>query len=100
MEHIILHCTYTCRPGMAQAFVRALKDSGAQAAVRAEDGCLQYDYHISCEVPDTVVLLEKWRDAAALERHQQQPHMETIRALKAQYVLDFRGEQYETGGAQ
>ena len=100
MEHIILHCYYTCKPGTAQAFVKALKDSGAQAAVQAEDGCLQYDYHISCETPDTVVLLEKWQDAAALAAHQTQPHMDTIRALKAQYVLDFRGEQYETGGAQ
>ena len=59
METIILHCTYTCKSGMAQPFVKALKDSGAQESVRAEDGCLQYDYHISCEAPDTVVLLDR-----------------------------------------
>ena len=100
MEHIILHCTYTCRPGMAQAFVRALKDSGAQAAVRAEDGCLQYDYHISCEAPDTVVLLEKWRDAAALEAHQKQPHMDTVRALRAQYAPDMKLERFEAASTQ
>ena len=90
METIILHCTYTCKSGMAEPFVKALKDSGAQESVRAEDGCLQYDYHISCEAPDTVVLLEQWRDAAALEQHQKQPHMETIRALKADYVTDMK----------
>lgn len=95
MEHIILHCTYICKPGMAQPFVKALKDSGAQAKVRAEDGCLQYDYHLSCEQPDTVVLLEKWRDAAALEAHQAQPHMADIRALKTEYVLEFRLERFE-----
>ena len=95
MEHIILHCTYTCKSGMAQPFVKALKDSGAQDKVRAEDGCLQYDYHISCEAPDTVVLLEKWRDAAALAVHQNQPHMDTIRALKGEYTLDFNLERYE-----
>ena len=95
METIILHCTYTCKSGMAEPFVKALKDSGAQESVRAEDGCLQYDYHISCEAPDTVVLLEQWRDAAALERHQAQPHMADIRALKAAYVLDFNMERYE-----
>lgn len=95
METIILHCTYTCKSGMAEPFVKALKDSGAQESVRAEDGCLQYDYHISCEAPDTVVLLEKWRDAAALERHQQQPHMETIRALRAQYATDMELERFE-----
>ena len=95
METIILHCTYTCKSGMAEPFVKALKDSGAQESVRAEDGCLQYDYHISCEAPDTVVLLEQWRDAAALEQHQKQPHMETIRALKADYVTDMKLERNE-----
>ena len=95
METIILHCTYTCKSGMAEPFVKALKDSGAQESVRAEDGCLQYDYHISCEAPDTVVLLEQWRDAAALEQHQKQPHMETIRALKADYVTDMKLERLE-----
>ena len=95
METIILHCTYTCKSGMAEPFVKALKDSGAQESVRAEDGCLQYDYHISCEAPDTVVLLEQWRDAAALEQHQKQPHMETIRALKADYVTSMKLERFE-----
>lgn len=88
MDHIILHVTYTCKPGKAEEFVRALKDSGLQEAVRAEDGCLQYDYHISCEVPDTVVLLEMWRDAAAVAAHSGQPHMKEIGRLKEQLVLN------------
>lgn len=95
MENIILHVYYTCKPGMAAPFVQALKDSGAQAKVQAEDGCIQYDYHISCELPETVVLLEKWRDAAALERHNTQPHMEDIRRLKAIYCTDMKLERYE-----
>ena len=93
MEGIVLHVSYTCRPGTARAFVEALKESGCQAAVRAEDGCLQYDYHISCEQPDTVLLLERWRDAAALEEHQR--HMEKIQAIKAAYVTEVRAERYE-----
>ena len=68
METIVLHVTYTCKPAQAPAFVQAVKAAGLQDTVRAEDGCLQYDYHLSCETPDTVVLLERWRDAAALER--------------------------------
>ncbi len=95
MENIILHVYYTCKSGMAAPFVRSLKDSGAQGKVRAEDGCLRYDYHFSCEKEDTVVLLEKWRDAAALERHMKQPHMEDIRKLKAVYVDGVQVERYE-----
>lgn len=95
MENIILHVYYTCREGMAPAFVQALKDSGLQRAVQAEEGCLQYDYTISCEQADTVVLLEKWRDAAALQQHLAQPHMADIGRVKEQYVGSTRLEKYE-----
>ena len=92
---IILHVAYACKPGQAGDFVRAVKDAGIQRAVRGEDGCLQYDYHLSCEAEDTAVLLERWRDAAALDRHLAQPHMEALRRLKGDYVLDTRAERYE-----
>ena len=95
MENVILHVYYRCKSGMAQDFVRALKNSGAQELVRAEDGCMQYDYHLSLEAEDTVVLLEKWRDSDALAAHMQQPHMAQIRALKEQFALDAAIERFE-----
>ena len=95
MENIILHVYYRCKSGVAQDFVRAIKDSGVQTLVRAEDGCIQYDYHLSLEEPDTVVLLEKWRDSEALAAHLAQPHMETLRELKSRFALDTRLERYE-----
>ena len=95
MQNIILHVTYTCLPGKAEEFVTALKESGLQSTVRAEDGCLQYDYHLSCEEADTVVLLEKWRDAAALQTHLAQPHMGDIAKVKEQFALATRLEKFE-----
>ena len=95
MENIILHVYYRCKSGAAQDFVRAIKESGAQDLVRAEDGCIQYDYTLSLEEPDTVVLLEKWRDSDALAAHMQQPHMETIKELKSRFALDAVLERYE-----
>ena len=95
MENIILHVYYRCKNGSAEEFVRAIKESGAQDLVRAEDGCIQYDYHLSLEERDTVVLLEKWRDGDALAAHMQQPHMATIKELKERYALDTVLERYE-----
>lgn len=86
MDSIVLHVTYHCLPGRAEEFVRALKESGLQEAVRAEDGCLQYDYHISCEEADTVVLLERWRDAKALSVHGETDTMARIKAVKERFV--------------
>ena len=88
MENIIFHVTYTCKPGMAEAFINAVRERGLQEKTRQEDGCMQYDYHISCEAEDTVLLVEHWRDQAAVKRHAETPTMEKIKALKAQYVED------------
>ena len=95
MDNIILHVYYRCRSGAAEEFVRAIKDSGVQSLVRAEDGCIQYDYHLSLEDNDTVVLLEKWRDADALAAHMQQPHMETLKEIKSRFAHDALIERYE-----
>ena len=95
MENIILHVYYRCKSGAAEEFVRTIRDSGVQAMIRAEDGCLQYDYHLSLEKEDTVVLLEKWRDSAALAAHMAQPHMETLKEFKSRFVLDTKLERYE-----
>ena len=98
MNRLIMHVTYSCKPGMAEAFVRSIKEQGLQALVQAEDGCAQYDYHLSLEAPDTVVLLENWRDAEALAAHMAQPHMAKIQALKAEYVADVQILRYEIQG--
>ena len=95
MENIILHVTYTCKPGKAMEFVNALKEAGLQKTVQNEDGCMQYDYHISCEAADTVVLLECWRDAAALAAHMAQPHMKDIGAIKNQMVDNTVIQRFE-----
>ena len=95
MENIILHVYYRCKSGAAEDFVRSVKDSGVQALVRAEDGCIQYDYFLSFEESDTVVLLEKWRDSDALAAHMQQPHMETLKEFKSRFVQDAVIERYE-----
>ena len=97
MKKVILHVSYHCKSEKdAGDFVRAIKASGVQGTVRAEDGCEQYDYHISCEQPDTVVLLERWRDIEALQAHMAQPHMATIRSIKDEFVAESYVERYTT----
>ena len=97
-EQIIFHVTYTCKPGMAEAFINAVRERGLQEKTRQEDGCMQYDYHISCEKEDTVVLLECWRDKAALKVHAAQPTMQEIGAVKDEYVLNVDLRKFAVQG--
>ena len=95
MEHIILHVYYHGKAGEAAAFVREMKEQGLQKKVKNEDGNFQYDYFLSTEDADTVLLLEQWRDADALAAHLTRPTMDEIRALKAKHGLETRLERYE-----
>lgn len=96
MENIVLHVTYTGEKGSARAFAQEMMSGGLQQAVLGEDGCLQYHYFQPVGGDDTqVVLLEKWRDAAALAAHSNGEPMAKIKALKEQYDLDTALERFE-----
>ena len=41
----------------------------AQAAARAEQGCVSFDFAEALDEPGRFLALERWRDGAALEAH-------------------------------
>ena len=53
------------------------------AATREEDGCLAYAFYQDIENPCRFRIFEEWRDAAALGRHFEAPHMATFRQALA-----------------
>ena len=93
MENIVLHVYYT--GAQAKAFVEEMQSGGLQAAVKAEDGCLQYDYFVPTQDTGVALLLEKWRDSAAIEKHNASENMVKLKATKAKYGLETKIERYE-----
>ena len=80
MIHVI--AIITTKPGQRQAVLNAFHAN--IPAVRAEDGCIEYGPAIDAEGlgsfqakigPDSFVVIEKWRDTAALKAHAAAPHM-------------------------
>ena len=64
MEGILLHVLY--RGEKANDFASEMERSGLRAAVLAEEGCMQYDYYRPLAEENCVLLVEHWRDRAAL----------------------------------
>lgn len=93
MENIVLHVYYTGE--QARAFVEEMESGGLQAAVKSEDGCLQYDYFLPRQEAGVALLLEKWRDSAAIEKHNASDNMVKLKATKAKYDLETKIERYE-----
>lgn len=80
MIHVV--AIITTKSGMRESVLQAFLAN--IPAVRAEDGCIEYGPTIDAEGlgsfqskfgPDTFVVLEKWRDTAALKAHAAAPHM-------------------------
>ena len=91
MENTLtLYVRYLAKPGCRETFLRQLTTHGVIDAIRREDGCLRYDYFLSVQNADEILLVEQWQTQAHQRIHLQQPHMARLRELKEQYVADTR----------
>lgn len=91
---ITVNIYYTGTGGAAGKFAREMLDTGVVSAIRAEEGNLRYDYFFPLDDPETLLLIDSWRDQAALDRHHATPMMAQIAALREKYDLHMRVERY------
>ena len=93
-DAITMNLYYTGENGSARRFVEEMESSGTADAIRKEDGNLRYEYFLSQESPETVLLIDSWKDQKALDAHHQTPMMQTIAALREKYNLTMTAERY------
>ncbi len=90
MKPYSIYVIYSCIPGKRGAFLKAMAEAGIAEKVRAEEGCIFYDYYIPLENDNDILLLEKWESKEHQQRHCDQPHMVQLRAIKPDYVAEGR----------
>ena len=91
---ITVNLYYTGTEGSARAFAEEMVSSGTVAAIRAEDGNVRYEYFFPMEDPETVLLIDQWRDQAAIDVHHASPMMAQIAALREKYDLHMKVERF------
>ena len=91
---ITVNIYYTGQNGSARAFAEEMTRSGVVSAIRAEDGNERYDYFFPMDDPETVLLIDRWRDQAAIDAHHASPMMNRIAELREKYDLHMRVERY------
>ncbi len=93
---IAILVSYKSENGAARGFAEEMESSGLAAQVRAEDGCIRYDYYVPLGDPDGLLLSEGWRDQAALDAHRDGAVMQKIKALRTEkYPLTMSAELYQ-----
>ena len=81
-----IYVVFKCHDGKREDFVKAVRTEGILDAIRAEDGCLRYDYYFSEADANELLLIEAWETRRHQEIHIAQPHMARLRELKPEYV--------------
>ena len=91
---ITMNLRYTGQKGAARAFAEEMRSSGTVDAIQAEAGNLRYEYYLSLENPETVLLIDSWENQEALDAHHATPMMATIAALREKYDLHMTVERF------
>ncbi len=91
---ITVNLRYTGKGSAARNFAEEMTAGGTVAAIRAESGNLRYEYFQSFEDPETILLIDSWKDQAAIDAHHASPMMATIAALREKYDLHMTVERY------
>jgi quinol monooxygenase YgiN len=78
---IVINVAVETNPGA----VAALKDAIAtmEKASRAEPGCIEYVFAAEINNPNSIRIVEHWRDIDALKTHFTLPHMAAFREAMA-----------------
>ncbi|MCR5073469.1 MAG: antibiotic biosynthesis monooxygenase [Clostridiales bacterium] len=85
---------YTGKNGSARAFAREMSESGIADAIRTEEGNHSYSYFFPMDEPETVLLIDQWRDQTAIDAHHASSMMQKIAELRTKYDLHMKVERY------
>ena len=91
---ITVNLYYHGEHGSARSFAETMERSGIADAIRAEDGNLSYRYFIPLDDPETVLLIDSWRDQAAIDAHHASPMMRQLAELREKFDLHMTAQRY------
>lgn len=89
METMSYCVVYTAKEGQRDAFVKEVFSSGLLETIRSEAGCQTYDFYISEESDERLMLMEEWESVAHREKHLEQPAMQKLSQLITDYIADI-----------
>lgn len=90
-----IYVQFKCLPNKREAFIETVKREGILSAVRAEDGCLRYDYYFSEADETELLLVEAWETKRNQQIHIEQPHMARLREIKGDYIVSTTLGEFE-----
>ena len=91
---VTINIRYTGIGKAARAFAEEMMNSGTVDAIRSEEGNLRYEYYFPMDDPQTVLLIDSWKDQESIELHHASEMMKTIAELREKYDLHMSVERF------
>ena len=85
MSRIMIVVEFEVKPEHRNQFVELIKGHAQRS--RAEDGCQQFDVLLPQEDHNRVLLVEAWRDQAALDVHSKSPLLAQMREIYQPWLV-------------
>lgn len=91
---LVINIYYTGQNGSARKFAEEMTSSGLVDKIRAEEGNEKYEYFFPADDPETVLLIDRWKNEEALDAHHKSEMMKEIANLREKYNLHMKVEQF------
>ncbi len=93
---LVLNVIFKCVPGKREELRELIREQGIDTASRNEEGNFRYDFFMSTEDPDDIMLVEFWKDVDAWMHHRTLPHYAQLDELKKTRVISADISKYFT----
>ena len=92
---LTINIYYSGENGNARKFANEMISSGIVDQVRNEEGNLGYNYFFPMDDPETILLIDQWKDENALDLHHKSDMMGDIAKLREKYHLKMNVKKYK-----
>ena len=86
--------TYHCKAGQRDAFYKAVTELGVRENSVRERGNRKYDYFLSLQNPDDLLLVETWTDPDCQAAHCATERFAQLQKLKEQYCASVEIDKF------
>ena len=91
---ITVNIYYSGENGNARKFAEEMENSGTAELIRNEEGNIRYEYFFPINDPETVLLIDSWKNQKAIDVHHSSAMMKTIIELREKYNLRMKVERF------
>lgn len=91
---IAVNIYYSGKNGNARKFAEEMERSGTASLIRNEPGNEKYEYFFPLNDPETVLLIDRWKNQESIDLHHSSVMMKTISQLRDRYDLHMKVERY------